>query len=268
MTTPLVLATGWETWEGPRRTRRAKRKRPPPSAAGAANSTHAPPCVVLRTDAAPETVIPPHSVGFNLHEDLHRGFAEVLKQMGSDTSDKTYRVASRYDHPLYLSIMSLAATAKEKKEIVVSRQLLPLVRRAHEEAYMRPAVDGERPCASGCACEGRLLAHFLHGDPDKGFVAVCVLCLRKQTSVDYYTSRAHGGCESRVLLPYRNIVCAEGEYKRSACLYMDPRKFDGLSDPFVRHERHHYSFQRDPPCLTQHGVDFRLSPPTTSSCLA
>jgi hypothetical protein len=226
--------------------------------------------------------------GFNLEEDLHRGFAEVLKQMGCDSAESTFaRVRHARDHPLYRSIMSLAASEKlaALRDVVVRRQVLPVVTRAHEERFMRPVRPGETPCTRAAQCEGRLIAHCLLGDPDRGFVCpvfraeeeededaaaaaaagdLCVLCLRKQTSVAFYTLRACGETPERVVQPYRNVIGVPGEYALGACLAVSPRRFEGLSGPFVRHERHHYAYEVDPPRLRQLGVDFRAPPPAAA----
>jgi hypothetical protein len=75
---------------------------------------------------------------------------------------------------------------------------------------------------------------------------LCVLCLRKQTSVAFYTLRACGETPERVVQPYRNVIGVPGEYALGACLAVSPRRFEGLSGPFVRHERHHYAYEVDP----------------------
>jgi hypothetical protein len=257
-----------------------RKKRAPELPTGSAAAWPPRETVVLDEAAAAAAAAPTTAAaGFNLEEDLHRGFAEVLKQMGCDSSDDTFaRVRHARDHPLYRSIMSLAASEKlaASRDVIVRRQDLPTVTRAREELFMRPARPGEAPCARGAQCEGRLVAHCVLGDPDRGFVCpvfraedaagggtagdLCVLCLRKQTSVAYYTLRARGETPTRVIQPYRNLVGVAGEYALGACLAVSPRRFEGLSDPFVRHERHHYAYEADPPRLRQLGVDFRRPP--------
>lgn len=196
--------------------------------------------------------------GFDVVSSMHDGFTETLKAMSSDKG-KEKVAANAYgprQHPLYKSIMHRQHVVEEQK---CTKPLpeLELVLRADEEAFMRPARTGETPCASGASCEGRLIARYVYEGAVEGFTCpafvlpaaqttcndLCVLCLRKAVSVQLYTLRSWNAVTPCVILPYRNVVEVEGEYRAGACLYPSRRAFEGVSDPFLRHHRHRYVYQ-------------------------
>jgi len=181
-----------------------------------------------------------------------------------------------HDHPLYHAIMSAAektngSTAAKCGETAVRRPSLERVSRAHDESYMRPPNPGEDACKAGSKCEGRLIARYTcTQSADAGFTCVvfrlpsgekcgdgmsCVLCLRKYVATVFYTSKASGRTKNNtcdaaaspntagvIMQPYRNVIECDGEYRGDACLYPSTGSFEGISDPFFRHERHRYKY--------------------------
>lgn len=196
---------------------------------------------------------------FDAVQSMHAGFTETLRAMASDNSpdDATVHDRGPRQHALYKSIMSRRHMYDAKAQASVEPEEVELVLRADEEAFMRPVADGETPCASGELCEARLIARYVYEGAVAGFTCpafvlpranvtcgdLCVLCLRKAVSVQLYTLRSWNKTPPTLILPYRNAVDVDGEYRAGACLYPSRRAFEGVSDPFLRHQRHRYVYQ-------------------------
>ena len=217
------------------------------------------------------------SVGFDVAHAVHTNFVDTL--LGGKLSSSSGRAfcpveevpARPRDHALYRAIMAMhvAPSTEPSSDTVVRRPILEQVQRAHEEAYMRPPATGETACARGTACEGILVAKA-QGLVSRGFTCVafrlpsgapcgdgtlCVLCLRKEVSTCFYLAKARATTCDVVMQPYRNQIGVAGEYCGAACIYPGQRVFQGVTDPFVRHERHRYSYVDDPPRIV-HGASY------------
>ena len=117
---------------------------------------------------------------------------------------------------------------------------VPALRKADEDALLRPARDGEMACISGEHCECMQMARFPpHNDAEEGFhgVAVrngyCLLCLRVAIAKAYYVSAMTGSDEPQLL---RNRIEEPGEYCRDAC-FLPCAANNFLTDPVVMHQR-------------------------------
>ena len=215
----------------------------------------------------PNIPLPSSSLGYNLVDDIHTGFVDVLRHL----SDRPHVPVPEtppvpvHQHPLYQTLMAhvgthTAPTHTNAPAPPAERQPLVLVPRHHEEAYMRPPTSDEVACAEGPRCEGHAVATAYAAAADdtvrvpNGYTLValtapggtptwtrCVWCLRKETSLAWYRAKAEGTVPDTLAQPYRNAVDVPGEYSRSACLWPgDKAPWGGIVAPFVRHERHQY----------------------------
>lgn len=198
--------------------------------------------------------------GFDMVYSMHTSFTETLKTAADDSGTVEERRADPRTHPLFVSLMARAAAQQQQVPACATRQHLQLVPRAHEEALMRPARDGEVTCRRGAACEAHMIAQYVYKQPELGFTCVaftlpdddercldlCVLCLRKETAIRFYSLRTQQEDTKRptcVIQPYRNKVASVGEYRVDACLYPSRKRFEGISDPYVQHLRHRYKYE-------------------------
>ena len=197
--------------------------------------------------------------GFDLVYSMHTAFTDTLKARGAGDANAMplQRIAPR-DHPLFVSMMKLAAECKVTQPQGATRQCLPLVYREYEERFMRPAAADEPACMHGQQCEGHHIARHVYARPEWGFTLpafvlpsggrcnnLCVLCLRKETATHFYALRTQQDGDLRpssVVQPYRNVIDVPGEYRGDACLYPSRKRFEGISDPYVQHLRHRYEY--------------------------
>ena len=227
---------------------------------------------VMSADMKDMTVIKRNTqipiIGHDIHKSVQRCFVESIEKMMSDTGD-TYIRKSKQQHPLYLRLLSLAE--KETKTVTQKVQCIELecISKQYEDSYLREPREGESACSEGQECEAIQMAQVdIHTPSEKGFVCVafctpnkkqskmCLLCLRKHISLWYYTNKARGDMHATIIQPHRNIIGQTGEYHPDACIYPSSRKFEGITDPFIRHERHHYRYDNDTTTIYQVGVDF------------
>jgi hypothetical protein len=152
------------------------------------------------------------------------------------------------------------------------------ITRAYEEQYLRESLPGEDACAMGPDCE------CMHIDRAQPFIGVrfvipdvraddnnmCLLCLRKATSILFYRIVLQGIQSSAIIQRYGNICGRDGEYHPSAMLICPPAgPVHCMPLPVVAHQRNRYSVidQHGVKYLRQHGVgmqDFREPPPPLS----
>jgi len=164
--------------------------------------------------------------------------------------------------------------------VATPRVELELVSKAHESSYLRAPMTKERACSQGDTCEGVLMAKENPFERDEdGFVCVefrtprqeqrpheptetgmCLLCLRKQTALTYYNAVANNCHTNEVTQPHRVKVDTIGEYSSDVCIRTRPNEFNGVVSPFVKHERHHYTY-RDGRIDQTGNVNFREAPP-------
>ena len=133
-------------------------------------------------------------------------------------------------------------------------QQIPLVTRVYEETFMRQCIaPSERPCVMGNQCECMMI------DPEQAFVGVefcvpneaaarngmCVLCLRKITTLLFYHTIQKGVGVHTPIQRYGNICNQEGEYHPSAMLICPPNgPVACMPLPIVAHQRNRYTVVR------------------------
>jgi len=131
---------------------------------------------------------------------------------------------------------------------------VPLVSRVYEEKFMRQCIgSGEAPCLMGNQCECMMI------DPANAFVGVefvipndeavsngmCVLCLRKITTLLFYRTIQRGLNVSCLIQRCGNICNQPGEYHPSAMLICPPSgPVASMPLPIVAHQRNRYSVVR------------------------
>jgi hypothetical protein len=130
---------------------------------------------------------------------------------------------------------------------------VPVVSRAYEERYMRECKHkDEQQCVSGVKCECMLI------DSSKAFVGVqfqlpdvassaagmCVLCLRKTTTLLFYQTIYNGERIDAVIQKHGNVCNVAGEYHPSAMLCCPVNgPLHCMPLPIVAHQRNLYSVQ-------------------------
>ena len=193
----------------------------------------------------------------------------LLKAMESTPTQPTKALTRA--HPLLRSLQAYVTStpAAVDDDGEVPRRVLECVDAAYETSMLRAAGDDEISCSEGSACEGVQMATVL--PRSEGFVLVaftspgglrrarCLLCLRKATTMAWYDGLATQGVMRAVVQSHRVPVDAPGAYASGACLPIDPRL--GVTDPFVKHERHRYEYVPGSRQLRQRGVNFRWAPP-------
>jgi hypothetical protein len=234
------------------------------------------------SDIQPVSISP--SVGFNVHNKVYSCFMDALEKMINEASvTPTQTTARRSQHPLYIKLLQAVwQTDKTRSDAPPVPPIhLPTVTREYEERFMVAPKPGDVLCSEGENCECARIAQFLHSP--LGFIgrafythpnnrpqkpSRCVLCLRKHTALAYYAVKSRGEIPKTILQPYRNHIGVPGEYLASACIYPSSKHFDGITDPFVRHERHHYTYHENDDgvrYIQQRNVNFP-PPPALCNC--
>tara|TARA_Y100000389_G_scaffold202024_1_gene246256 strand:- start:58 stop:726 length:669 start_codon:yes stop_codon:yes gene_type:complete len=119
--------------------------------------------------------------------------------------------------------------------------------KVYDDSRMRPAVTGEAQCVSGNNCECNIMA-IDSGIPECGFTGVvynsryqkCILCIRVDTMMEFYTRLISGSRTSENILPFTNLVDRIGEYNKEMCIHPNGR--NNISGPFVIHQRQNYQY--------------------------
>jgi len=180
-------------------------------------------------------------------------------------------------HPLLRAVEEYVTqtAAPDDDQQRVPRVALESVTKAYEDSMLRPPRDQtEQPCVAGALCEGvRMAAMLPNARAEDGFVVVrftspggvrrdsCLLCMRKAVATAWYNCAATNHIMSEPSQPHRVLVGVPGEYDEDACFECEPRL--GVTDPFVKHERHRYEYVLGPtPRIRQRLVNFRLAPDT------
>ena len=134
---------------------------------------------------------------------------------------------------------------------VWNEKMIPLVTWVYEEKFMRQCIGtAEKQCVMGNQCECMMI------DPDNAFVGVefcvtneslsrngmCVLCLRKITTLLFSHTIQKGVSVDTPIQRYRNICNQEGEYHPSAMLICPPNgPVACMPLPIVAHQRNRYT---------------------------
>ena len=204
---------------------------------------------------------------------IGNGFLHTLRHMTSDITPVV--PPSRIPHPLYTLLSLLIQQEKQHKphlpETVVL-PVLPIRHKADEDALLLRPTDTDPLCCRGDDCEGFQMAlDDPHTPTERGFcckqwtvpnpdnAGVCLLCLRKEVTIEYFQRRRQQRHSTNLLAPFRNIIGQEGEYRADASLFAIHNQMDGLTDAFISHERHHYLYDDDG--IKQVNVGFFDNPP-------
>jgi len=130
---------------------------------------------------------------------------------------------------------------------------IPCYTKVYEESMMRPPMTPcETPCKNGNRCECIMIAL---NDPtinnSKGFVGVslpekhnmCILCTRKKVSQSFYHYLITKTIPEICIQPHYNIIERHNEYNKNIVFL--PTSFAGITDPFVMHLRHNYTYENN-----------------------
>ena len=207
-----------------------------------------------------------------VYQSVEKSFVNSIEKMITEPHKKMGKPSR--SHPLIRSLLAKIATVDSKQErdpATIKAVHLECVSKKYEDSFL--IEDPQNPCIQGDLCEGILMAlDDIHTSSSQGFVCKkficpnreedgrCLLCIRKQVSLTYYQHKAIQQYSVDIIQPHRNIISVEGEYKPEACIYPSSRQFEGITDPFVRHERHHYQYyvlDDGRKAIKQVGVDFR-----------
>ena len=228
------------------------------------------------------------TVHSNLPSTIQECFLDVISKMSLDKKkiNLSFKKSSQ-DHVLYSLLCSRISEMKDKvtpnndpKNIQAME--LERVSKKYEDQQLCAPKKGERACRKNEECEGKLMAKYdYHVSEEEGFICkeyltpneqktlskvknrknkLCLLCLRKNILLWYYRMRDCGETAQQIIQPHSNIINCEGEYKASACIYPKNGNFEGILEPFVSHERHHYRYVKGKKRLIQVNVDFHPAP--------
>jgi len=147
--------------------------------------------------------------------------------------------------------LSLADMLREPETSAAHR--VPVVSRVYEERYMRECKNkDEQPCVCGVKCECMLIddsqafvgVQFQLPDVASSAAGMCVLCLRKTTTLLFYKTLYNGERINAVIQKHGNLCNEPGEYHPSAmlcCPVNGPQHCMPL--PIVAHQRNRYSVE-------------------------
>jgi hypothetical protein len=132
----------------------------------------------------------------------------------------------------------------------VKGQEIPLVTRIYEEQYMRQCIGAhEQPCCMGKQCECMTInkehpfvgVRFVIPNTDVGSNGMCVLCLRKMTTLLFYRTIQKGIEVHTTIQRHGNICNQVGEYHPSVMLICPPNgPVESMPLPIVAHQRNRY----------------------------
>jgi len=198
-------------------------------------------------------------VKLSVQQGIEKCFLETVEKLQNDKNGKLSLFRGTR-HPLYQRLCSLRLKNTQQRPIEKGPAIdayLPEVTKAYEESFLREVGEDETPCSKKSECEGVVMAKHNPHTTHEGFLlpafiapnetesstALCVLCLRRQVSLWYFNHKARGITPTEIGQPYRVIVKQQGEYDPRAVIYPNHSSFSGITDPFVRHERHHYHYE-------------------------
>lgn len=169
---------------------------------------------------------------------------ECLKAIPGDSRLETQTLLDSI--PFYKLLSSIQPGKNERQ--------IPLVTRVYEEKFMRQCIGpSENKCVMGNQCECMMI------DAENAFVGVefsipndsmtqsgmCVLCLRKITTLLFYHTIQKGIGVHTPIQRYGNICNQEGEYHPSAMLICPPNgPVACMPLPIVAHQRNRYAVVR------------------------
>lgn len=128
---------------------------------------------------------------------------------------------------------------------------VPVVGRVYEERYMRECKHkDEAPCVLGSSCECMFLDHsqpfvgvqFQLPDVSNSAAGMCVVCLRKTTTLLFYKTIYNGVHANTIIQKHGNRCNEAGEYHPSAMLSCPVNgPIQCMPLPIVAHQRNRYS---------------------------
>ena len=129
-------------------------------------------------------------------------------------------------------------------------QEIPLVTRVYEEKFMRQCIGAhERPCCMDKQCECMMISkqhpfvgvQFAIPNTDTDSNGMCVLCLRKVTTLLFYRTIQKGIGVHTQIQRHGNICNQAGEYHPSVMLICPPNgPVASMPLPIVAHQRNRY----------------------------
>jgi|AntRauMFilla1563_2_1112583.scaffolds.fasta_scaffold00241_2 hypothetical protein len=135
---------------------------------------------------------------------------------------------------------------------------IPLVTRVYEERFMRQCIGAhEKPCCMDNQCECMMISkshpfvgvQFEIPNTEQGSNGMCVLCLRKITTLLFYRTIQKGITVNTQIQRHGNICNQADEYHPSVMLICPPNgPVASMPLPIVAHQRNRYEV-----CLV-HGV--------------
>jgi len=127
---------------------------------------------------------------------------------------------------------------------------IPLVTRVYEEQFMRQCVGAhEKACCMNEECECMLISkehpfvgvQFEIPNTEHGSNGMCVLCLRKMTTLLFYRTIQKGITVHSQIQRHGNICNQVGEYHPSVMLICPPNgPVSSMPLPIVAHQRNRY----------------------------
>jgi len=127
---------------------------------------------------------------------------------------------------------------------------IPLVSRVYEEQFMRQCIAAhEKPCCMGNQCECMMISktnpfvgvQFAVPNTEHGNNSMCVLCLRKVTTLLFYRTIQKGISVNTQIQRHGNICNQAGEYHPSVMLICPPNgPVASMPLPIVAHQRNRY----------------------------
>jgi hypothetical protein len=127
---------------------------------------------------------------------------------------------------------------------------IPLVTRVYEEKFMRQCVGAhEKPCCMNNQCECMMISkqhpfvgvQFEIPNTEFGSNGMCVLCLRKITTLLFYRTIQKGITVHTQIQRHGNICNQAGEYHPSVMLICPPNgPVSSMPLPIVAHQRNRY----------------------------
>jgi len=189
-----------------------------------------------RKRACDQTTEIMHGVSAEMRQTIEGTFADRIKQLVKDAPYLTFPE----DGIETLSILS-AVNIPVKK--------IPCYSREYEESMMRPALTGEDQCLRGNSCECTQIAiQDPTIDNTCAFVGValqeshqlCLLCVRRKVSQLFYHYLITKTSPEVGIQPHYNRIDNPDEYSKN-CVFL-PTSLAGITDPFVMHLRHNYSY--------------------------
>lgn len=151
------------------------------------------------------------------------------------------------------TMCDLTIAAGLQEPTAASTHNVPLVSRVYEERYMRECKrKDEIPCTLGVMCECMFVdcsqpfigVQFQLPDVSSSAAGMCVLCLRKTTTLLFYKTIYNGEYINSVIQKYGNICNVSGEYHPSAMLCCPVNgPLHCMPLPIVAHQRNRYTVQ-------------------------